>query len=326
MSDSIGKGINDVIQDAMRGVHRALEEAGVEPGEEDGGPREALEREFEVGPGPELSVGNVSGEITVRGESRSSIHIRAAKRGSRARTAGTEVTFTHDGNRVSVGTKGSAGGMLALGRGIGRVDFDIEVPLDCSVHVHTVSGEVHVFDIDASVAIESVSGDVEVRQVSGDLSTTTVSGEMSARRVTGTLVARTTSGDIEVKESTFQRFNLNSVSGDFSIETPLSVDQQYFAKTVSGDMELRVPPSTGVMVQLHTTSGDVNCQLPAEVIKSSRRHWQGRVNGGGALLEMHSVSGDLTIGRGRDVDAVDSVPAAEPVSVQVAPPAIQWRG
>jgi hypothetical protein len=51
-------------------------------------------------------------------------------------------------------------------------------------------------------------------------------------------------------------------------------------------------------VTLKTLSGDVRSELPADIIKAGRRNWQGRINGGGADVEMNSVSGDLRISRG----------------------------
>ncbi len=116
-------------------------------------------------------------------------------------------------------------------------------------------------------------------------------------------MARTTSGDCQIKSSRLRRFSLNTVSGDFGIETPLVAGEQCFAKTVSGDLQLALPPDTGATVQLKSVSGSVECQLPAEIIKSGRRHWQGRINGGGASLEMSSISGDLTIAKGKQSGA-----------------------
>jgi DUF4097 and DUF4098 domain-containing protein YvlB len=105
-----------------------------------------------------------------------------------------------------------------------------------------------------------------------------------------------TSGDARITDSSLRDFNLHSVSGDFHLDTPLTSGEHYYANTVSGDLVLAIPEGTGVTVQMKTVSGEVHSNFAqAEVIKSGRRHWQGRINGGGANLEMHSVSGDLTI-------------------------------
>lgn len=326
MGSSFSDGINEVVREALRDVNRALEEVGITPDEMGGGMSDVddsaegpIERELEVGPGAELAVSNISGEIVIRSGPAGRVRVRGTKRGSPSRAAHTQIQISKDDNRVTVNTRGASSGLLSLGRSMGRVDYFITVPRDCSVRVHTVSGEVDVQDIDASVSVESVSGDTVVRNVHGDLSATTVSGDLDIRDVMGALVVRTTSGDVEVRSARLRRFNLNSVSGDFSIETPLVAGEHYFAKTVSGDLHLTIPRTTGAMIQLRTTSGDVTCDLPAEIIRSGRRHWQGRINGGGATVEMNSVSGDLTIapGAGSVVDAPDAeivppIPHVEP--------------
>jgi hypothetical protein len=101
-----------------------------------------------------------------------------------------------------------------------------------------------------------------------------------------------------LRSSHLRRFNLNTVSGDILLETPLATGEHYLAKTISGDLQISVPPDTGATVQMKSVSGDVHSDLPAEIIKSSRRNWQGRIGGGGANVEMSSVSGDLRIALG----------------------------
>ncbi|GAC1318783.1 MAG: hypothetical protein NVSMB22_01090 [Chloroflexota bacterium] len=320
MGRTFSDGINDFVRDAMRDVHQALEEleeAGIvgddiPEGVDDveGSTNEPLERTFAVGSGSELSVSNISGEISVWSEPGSSIRVRASKRGSPFRAASTHVGISQEGNRVTIKTHGGSTGLLALGRNTGRVDYRISVPPDCSVRVNTVGGHVNVRAIHAPVTVESVSGDVQMNTVEGAVTVTSVSGDLAARDLAGMLVVRTTSGHVEVERARLQRFNLHSVSGDFSLDTPLVAGEHYFARTVSGDLHLRVPPTTGALIQLRTTSGDVSCSLPAEVIKSGKRHWQGRINGGGAIVEMNSVSGDLFISAESVSETAPSHPAS----------------
>lgn len=172
------------------------------------------------------------------------------------------------------------------------------MPKDCSVRLNTVGADVKITGTRAEVGVQTVSGDVTLNDIAGDLTATTVSGDIEGGLISGTLVARTTSGDCKLRRSRLRRFSVNSVSGDFSIETPLISGEQCYAKTISGDLSLMVPGDTKATIHLKSVSGSVGCELPAEIVRSGRRHWQGRINGGGAQLEMTSVSGDLSIRRG----------------------------
>jgi hypothetical protein len=299
-----GEEIRDAVRSAMQDVHAAMQDVQTSLGDIDFGggddfdTGEEVEREFQVGPGAELSVNNVSGDTRIRAQEGSAIRIRARKSGSSRRLANTQIEFDQVGNRVTVRTRPGQTGRWGIVRNVGSVEYDITVPRGCKVHVHTVSGDVEVRDTGAPLAAETVNGDVTIDDISGDSSITTVNGDVQGTRLEGALAARSTNGDITIRESRLRRFTLNTVSGDFYIETPLTVGEHYFAKTVSGDLQLIIPRDARATIQLKTVSGDMHLEHPAEIIRAGRRHWQGRINGGGANVEMQSVSGDLDVSAG----------------------------
>jgi hypothetical protein len=140
-----------------------------------------------------------------------------------------------------------------------------------------------------------VGGDIRVDHSRGAARVTTVSGDVLGEHLEGTLTLQTTNGDVTIRRSALSRFNVHSVNGDFIIETPLAHGEHYFAKTTNGDVQLWVPPDTGATVQMRTRNGDLHTDLPTEVINPSRRHWQGRINGGGANVELETLNGDVRI-------------------------------
>jgi hypothetical protein len=282
---------------------------------------EVVELEFAVGARPELSINTISGQVDVRAGEGSTIRLHATKHGSRQTVENTRIEASQDGNRVRIQTKADKSGLLNLSRNVSSVDYDVVVPRDCEVHIESVSADVRVEGVYNAVHTRSVSGDVVLVGISGDCQVTTVSGDVSGNGVVGALSLRTTSGDTTIGDSQLRHFNLNSVSGDFSIDTPLTPGQHYLAKTVSGDLQLSIPPGTGATVQMKSVSGDVRSDLPAEIIKQGRRHWQGRINGGGANVGVSSVSGDLRIAQS-GATALASAPAPrspEPAPVPDAP-------
>ena len=281
-----------------------------------------LRQQFDMGPNSELSVSNVSGSVAVHAEEGFLITVQARKRGSSRSRDIPDIDIRKDGNKVSVQTKTGQFGLINFGRS-SAVDYDISVPRDCSVRLNSVSADVKITGIRAEVGVQTVSGDLTLEDIAGELTATTISGDIQGNTITGTLVARTTSGDCELRRTRLRRFSINSVSGDFRVETPLIVGEQCFAKTVSGDLSLIVPPDTKATVHLKSVSGSVGCELPAEIVKSGRRHWQGRINGGGAQLEMTSVSGDLNISRGDGSAPNVSEP---PEYVRPEPTAAELRG
>jgi Putative adhesin len=284
--------------------------------------RDEIEERFEVDSGAELSISAVSGRISIRGGDDRVITVRADKHGPTGAKSNTNVEISHEGNRVTVHTRGIQPGLLNFGRNMASVNYDITVPRDCEVRAKAVSAGIDIHGTRARVSLQTVSGEVVLDDQGAECSVTTVSGDISGRRLASSLTVHTTSGDAQITESRLSSFNLHSVSGDFIIDTPLTRGEHYLVKTVSGDLHIRVPDGTGATVQMRSISGDVVCELPAEVIKSGRRHWQGRINGGGANLEMNSVSGDLRISRGTGAATQETSgpPRTDAPSNDAAPP------
>jgi hypothetical protein len=270
------------------------------------GIQDIVEEQFAVGEDCELTIGNISGRITVRAGEPGMISMRAVKRGRDHAVDNTTIETIQDGNRVRIRTRADESGFLGINRGVCSVDYDITVPVGCAVEARAVSADVTVLGTLGTLEIDTVSGDGEVEDIRGSCAIRTVSGDLKARRVTAPVTFRTTSGDLTLRDASVPELNAHTVSGDLTIETALSADGQYYAKTVSGDLTLIVPGDSGATVELQTVSGNVRSELPAEIVRGGRRHWQGRINGGGAHVEMKSVSGNLRIRAGSPVPTTPS--------------------
>ena len=255
-----------------------------------------IQQSFEVGAQPRLSVRNVAGRVAVRAGESGMIELRAVKHGRPEDIETTRIEMEQQGDHLSVMTR-EVDVVFAIGRHrrLCAVDYSIVVPTGCEVEVHAVSAEVRVRDTQAPVSLETVSGAIEVVGVVGDCRVKTVSGPATIGEIAGALHGQSVSGDLEINRATLQSFDLQTVSGDIIVDTPLSTGQRYRAHTVSGDLRLRVPGDTGATIRLKTVSGSLRSSLPAQIHHADRRHWQGTINGGGAEVEMDSVSGDLTI-------------------------------
>lgn len=262
---------------------------------------ENVEDQWNVGEPAELELSNVTGHVTVRGGDEPMIRMHARKHGRDRAVENTRIETEQDGNRVIIKTRPGPEGMgrlVNLGNNMCAVDYELTVPRDCRVEVHTVSGSIDVESLAAPVKLQTVSGPITVQAISAAASVSTVSGKIQGRQIAGTLSLHTTSGGTQIRESQLDGFTLHTVSGGAVLETPLTPGAHYYAKTVSGSVRVVVPANTGVTVQMKSVSGSVHTDLPAEITRSGRRSWQGRINGGGATLEMQSVSGSLHLENG----------------------------
>lgn len=269
----------------------------------------AIEEQFAVGEECALSVGNISGRIAIHAGDAGVIVVRAVKRGRDSAIENTLIETSQEGDRVRVRTRSASDGVFGFTRGVCSVDYDITVPLGCAVEAKAVSADIFVAGTGGSLRLDTVSGDAEIDDVRESCALRTVSGDVTAQRVTAPLTIHTTSGDVSVRASSVPSLNAHTVSGDLTIESPLAMEEQYFVKTVSGDLTLIVPGDTGATIDMRTVSGRVESAFPASVVNvvnPGRRTWQGVINGGGAHVEMRSVSGNLRIRASTPVPAAPS--------------------
>lgn len=216
-----------------------------------------------------------------------------------------------------------------FGGGWSDVHYDIEVEVpraaaETRIDVRTASGDVSVAEIAGGLAASTASGDVRVRRIRGELTFQTASGDVAADDVDGRLAARTASGDVRVSAATLDGFDLQSASGDLTLEATLTGGEPSRAQTVSGDVRLGLAGPDGgepdAIVTLKTVSGDATVAAPFR--KTERRTWQ--AGAGRHRIAVQSVSGDLDVRRATTPtgggDAATSRGAVAKATAQEAPP------
>jgi DUF4097 and DUF4098 domain-containing protein YvlB len=262
-----------------------------------------VEEQFDVGDSPALSLGTVSGRVSIRRSSEQTIRVHARKYGRAHAVENTRIEFSRLGDMVNVRTSTNSRGLVG-GNSICSVDFDVSVPRGCRIQVETVSADVDVREIGAAAEIKTVSGQISLDEASESSHITTVSGGFTGHALEGVLHLMTVSGSSTITDSRLSEFEVESVSGGITLETELLSTGRYRAKTVSGGVRLQVPSGTGITVQMGSVSGKIQSELPSTVEKVGFGSWQGEINGGGAALHLISVSGSVTIsGAGAPVPA-----------------------
>lgn len=286
--------IERTVRNSLRGLEETLEGlADIRLGREED---IQIDETVEVGPGSELIITTLGGDVEVRGANGGSIRIKAKGESALAETPHVQ----HEGNRVIFNAPHGS-----------EIDVEAIVPHDCKVFVTTADGDVEIEDT-GSIEARTMNGDVTAEDIAGDCSITTGHGDVTVERMTGSLSVRSINGDVEVQHSRLHGAQLHSVDGEVSVDAVLDSGPFTF-QTVNGDVELMLPRGQGAEVAFHTANGDFTCELPAQVTKSSRREWQAEINGGGTHVEITTVNGDLEIGEGKSAAVADALRPAQPV-------------
>jgi hypothetical protein len=144
------------------------------------------------------------------------------------------------------------------------------------LHAETGSGNIRGEGIGGEIVATAGSGDVEVHQVAaGDIKVETGSGNVKLRGIKGGLRASTGSGDIQAEGEATHDWRLGAGSGNITLRLPAQASFDLDARTSSGTLRLNRPV---------TTQGTI-----------SKSHVQGKVGGGGVILDVHTGSGDIAL-------------------------------
>jgi hypothetical protein len=220
-----------------------------------------FQKSYRIAAGGPVRVGNVSGDVIVRGYDGDAIIVKGYKEGP-------------DRDRLDVEDRGTDG----------RVDIGVHYPTNCNCDA-SIRFEVQVprstkYNFDR---VSSVSGNVEVSQVSGRVYASSVSGQVRVRDVSGSVSAKSVSGNVDVEVR-----RLEGASDDMKFSS------------VSGNVEVSMPSEIDADVDMSSLSGGIRTDFPIEVTKERygpRTNARGRLGNGSRRLQMSSVSGSLNLRR-----------------------------
>ncbi|HLJ85201.1 MAG TPA: DUF4097 family beta strand repeat-containing protein [Candidatus Angelobacter sp.] len=176
----------------------------------------------------------------------------------------------------------------------------------------TGSGNVTVENIGGEVHASSGSGDLKITSVKGSLNAGTGSGSIHAIGIGGAITASTGSGSIDVEQVAPGNVKVESGSGGIKVR---GLKGSLRADTGSGDIraegeptgdwrigagsgsiDLKIPSQSSFNLDARTSSGRLTVNHPVTSQGSfSHSHVQGKVGSGGALLDVHTGSGDIQI-------------------------------
>ncbi|MFH1942269.1 MAG: DUF4097 family beta strand repeat-containing protein [bacterium] len=238
--------------------------------------KKEFKKRFDFAPGGEVSVKNVNGNICLEPWDEESVEVYAeieVKAGSRREAEAfmekVEIVIDHGRGRLSVETdypKSRGGDSIwdAIFRG-GRkpqvkVDFWIKMPSR------------------TNLIVKSVNGRVEARDVEGKAELSTTNGQIQAEGMRGSVDAHTTNGGIRVELTEFD-----------------SRGQMSF-KTTNGSITVTLPEDVKADIEVSTVNGGVSTDFPVEVRgKFIGKRIRGTINGGGGLIDLHTVNGSIRI-------------------------------
>jgi putative adhesin len=226
---------------------------------------------YSLSPGGEIRIVNTNGKIDVEGVDGTDLEVRAERIARAATDAGASELLPRisikeevSPGRVSIETERMSG--LMIGAAF-EVRYHVRAPRNAIVNITNTNG---------MIALTALGGKVSAR---------TTNGGVNAKGLTGGLEARTTNGGLNI---------------DLASTGPEKISMQ----TTNGGVTVTLPDTVKADLSASWTNGGISVSpdLKVAVSEKSRRRFEGRMNGGGTPIDLHTTNGGIRV-RPRNSDS-----------------------
>ena len=230
-----------------------------------------IERTFDVGREPSVTVDNFAGNVSVRRGEGGTIRVVATKRGSgNMGAAYVRVDISQEGDRVIVTTEGRPG------LGSASVRIEITAPKETSLDLHSGAGYVSVEGTAGQVRAHSNAGAIRIVGVQANIEASTNAGNMDVQGVKGRVRLQTNAGAIAYDGQPSGDCDFQTNAGSITLELPADLD-----------MEIDLSTDTGTVTVAHELG---------RTESSSRAHIRGTIgDGSGGEIRAHTNAGSVTV-------------------------------
>ena len=215
------------------------------------------EYHFTVGPRAGVSVTNPYGSISVKPSPNNTVIVTAVLHSDKV-----EVDNNQSGNRVDIQSHLLAGADADSG----RVDYEILVPADASITLHSSTGTLHAEKLHGDVSLEGPGADVDVRDISdAHVHVKTMNGSVNLDNIkNGHVEVDSLSGEITLNGVNGSLVQVVSTSGGIHYIGDFGNSGEYRLTSHSGDIDATIPEWTSADVSARSVRGEVHDDIPLQ--------------------------------------------------------------
>jgi DUF4097 and DUF4098 domain-containing protein YvlB len=212
---------------------------------------------FNVSARAGVSVNNPYGSISVKPSAGNTVSITAVLSSDKV-----EVDSNQTGNRVDIQSHLLPGATVDSG----RVDYEVLVPADASITLHSSTGPLHAEKLHGDVTMEGADATVDVRDISGaHVHVKTLNGPVTLTNVQdGHVEVDSLSGGVTLNQVTGPLVQVISTSGGIYYTGDFGDSGEYRLTSHSGDIEATVPETTSADVSASSVRGEVHDDIPLQ--------------------------------------------------------------
>ena len=212
---------------------------------------------YPVGAKASVTVTNPYGPIFVKPASGNEVVVSAVLHSDKV-----EVDQSQAGDRVDILSHLLPGADAQSG----RVDYEIQVPSDASITLHTSTGPLRAEKLQGDVNMEGTTAVVEVREVSNaHVHVRTMEGPVTLTNVHDAHVEITSvSGPVVLNDVTGRFVQVNSTSGGIRYDGDFGSGGEYVLTSHTGDIDAVAPAYASIDVTARSVKGQVLNDFPLQ--------------------------------------------------------------
>jgi hypothetical protein len=219
-------------------------------------------RTYTLAEGGEFQIVGAGGTIDVQSGTGPGIDVRA----ERLVKATSDAMAQSVVSKVRIAEDVAPDKIVLRSEGLGGILIGVEIEINFHVTVPPST----------RLRLRASNGNISLANLRGAIVASTTNGGITAKAIDGGIDARSTNGSVSVQ--------LASVAKD-----PIDL------RAVNGQIELTLPPTANANIEANSTNGTIDKgELPVELTgEQTRRRMRGRLNEGGAPIELTSTNGDI---------------------------------
>lgn len=212
---------------------------------------------FAVGPKAGVSVMNPYGSISVKPSLNNTVVVNAILHSDKV-----EVDNNQSGNRVDIQSHLLAGADSESG----RVDYEVLVPADASITLHSSTGSLRAEKLHGDMNLEGAGAEVNVRDISdAHVHVKTMNGSVNLDNIQdGHVEVDSLSGEVTLKEVNGPVVQVVSTSGRINYIGDFGRSGEYRLTSHSGDIDATIPEWTSADVSARSVRGEVHDDIPLQ--------------------------------------------------------------
>jgi DUF4097 and DUF4098 domain-containing protein YvlB len=209
-----------------------------------------------------ISVANQFGPVSVKPSPGKYVLVTAILHSDKV-----EIDESHSSRRVSIVTHLLPGADPTTG----RVDYEVFVPADANVTLHSATGPLHAEKLHGDVILEGNTANMDVRDLSnGHVHVKTLNGPVTLTNVTdGHVEITSVGGEVVLISVSGPLVHVNSNSGRIIYDGDFGGGGEYSLMTHTGDIEATAPAYASIDVLASSTQGKVVNDFPLQPVHTS---------------------------------------------------------